>query len=448
MDSRTKYAPIEDVVSALEIILEDHIEDDMLSKIFSINNAFKVINFGCIKETDQILVMTNYYEIMSWIISYTYVPDNIIIITAHTNCYYGKVKWEDFHLLLTGYQYTKPILTCDENILAECPEQVFDVAIVGLLNPFDLQLEKPMNRFYLDAGVDYEFFEQSLIKASKDLKDNGVLIILSKPGWVLKIWDMLDTLALQLDYNNYKLYVDNDRNPNTFIWLRFIKNMKESNLELNKNNLLNLMRDNNIDRLFAHRNKLLFPYVELQEYNSDAYVDLSQNTEYMQYFFNLETTRNLSKLCGNYTACLVTPSVAQHAHKEGKNIVLFERDNRFRENGGLRFIKYDLHKGLTKLLYTRYLNKFDRVICDPPFNIRLDILSKDVAELLKNDNSSIAYIIFPNKDKASLINAMKRNKMYLIDEPNQISIEYARPPKIVRIHGKDAIQLYKFSFVM
>ena len=97
-------------------------------------------------------------------------------------------------------------------------------------------------------------------------------------------------------------------------------------------------------------------------------------------------------------------------------------------------------------MYTRYLNKFDRVICDPPFNIKLDVLSKDIAELLKHDNSSMAYIVFPNKDKASLINAMKIIGMYLVAEPNHINIEYARPPKIVRIHGKDAIQVYKFSF--
>jgi 16S rRNA G966 N2-methylase RsmD len=199
--------------------------------------------------------------------------------------------------------------------------------------------------------------------------------------------------------------------------------------------------------LFAHKNNLIFPYVELQEYSSDAYIEIGQNIEYMQYFFTMETTFNLTKLCNDYTACLVTPSVAQCAYKEGKNIVLFEQDNRFRENKGLKYIKYDLYKGLTKLLYNRYLNKFDTVICDPPFNIRLDILSRDIAELLKHDKSSIAYIVFPNKDKANLINAMKIIGMHLIEEPNKVSIEYAKPPKIVRVQGKDAIQLFKFSFL-
>lgn len=447
MDSFTKYASIEDVVSALEIILEDDIKDVMLSKIFDLNNAFKIINFGCIKDTDHVLVMTNFYEIMTWIISYIFVPKKIIIRSACSSCYFDQSKLEDFHLLLNGYQYTKPILISNENNLVECMEQAFDVAIVGFLNPFNLQLEKSKNRFYLETGIGYEMFKKYLIKASEDLKDSGVLIILSKPGWILKVWDVLDSLNLLLDYYNYKLYVDSDRDPNTFVWLKFIKNTKGNNPEINKNNVLNLMRDNNIDRLFAHKNNILFPYVELQEYNSDAYVDLSQNNEYMQYFFTIETTINLSKLCDNYTACLVTPSVAQYAHKEGKNIVLFERDNRFRENGGLKYIKYDLYKGLTKLLYNRYLNKFDRVICDPPFNIKLDILSKDIAELLKHDKRSMAYIIFPNKDKARLVHAMKKSGMYLMDEPNQISIEYTKPPKIVRIHGKDAIQLYKFSFI-
>lgn len=448
MESCIKYASIEDVVSAFEIILEDEKKDAMLSKILSENNAFKIINFGCIKETDHVLVMTNYHEIITWIISYIYVANRIVSRTAQPSCYIDESKWEDFHHLLDGYQYTKPVFIHNDDKTANGLKQTFDVAIVGHLNSLRLKEEKPMGRFHLETGDDYMQFEKHLIKISSDLKDSGVLIILSKPGWILKIWSLLDSLTLQLDYNNYKLYVDGYRGPNTFVWLRFIKCSYDSNPEINKRNVLNLMRDNNIDRLFAHKNNLLFPYVELRENPADAYVDLSQNSEYMQYFFTIETTMILSKLCGNYTACLVTPSVARCAHKEGKNIVLFERDNRFRENGGLKYIKYDLNKGLTKLLYTRYLNKFDRVICDPPFNIRLDILAKDIVELLKHDKSSMAYIVFPNKDRASLINAMKRSGMYYIDEPNLINIEYARPPKIVRIHGKDAIQVYKFSFII
>ncbi|HWT76880.1 MAG TPA: hypothetical protein VN258_19440, partial [Mobilitalea sp.] len=139
-------------------------------------------------------------------------------------------------------------------------------------------------------------------------------------------------------------------------------------------------------------------------------------------------------------------SVARYAYQEGKNIVLFERDNRFRENGGMKFVKYDLYKGLTKLMHNKYLNKFDHVICDPPFNIKLDVLSNDITELLKHDKSSIAYIIFPRKQKAGLVNVMKMNGMHLIEDPDQISIEYAKPPKIVRLYGRDAIQLYKFSY--
>jgi 16S rRNA G966 N2-methylase RsmD len=139
--------------------------------------------------------------------------------------------------------------------------------------------------------------------------------------------------------------------------------------------------------------------------------------------------------------------VAQCAHKDGKNIILFERDNRFRENGGLKYVKYDLYKGLPKLLHNKYLHAFDKVICDPPFNIKLNVLADDIDELLKNNKHSMAYIIFPSKDKASLVNAMKRKCLYIVDESNQISIEYVRPPKIVRINGIGAIQLYKFTYV-
>ncbi|MEW8994647.1 hypothetical protein [Clostridium sp.] len=291
-------------------------------------------------------------------------------------------------------------------------------------------------------------FEKLLAKSSKLLKKDGRLIVLTKPGWILKLWSLIHDLGLQLEYDSYSLYIDSNRHPNEFIWLRFIKRDVNINLELHKRNILSLMNDNNIDRLYAHRNNLIFPYVELSYSNSEAYVKLNQNLEYMQYFFSVETTANLAKLCEGYTACLVTPSIARYAYKINKNIVLFERDNRFRENGGLRFVKYDLNIGLTKFLRNKYLKKFDRVICDPPFDIKLDVLANDIVELLKQDRESDVYIIFPNNRKISLINAMKARGLLLEEEIQKMSIEYARPPKIVRVNGKDAIQLYKFTCVI
>ena len=59
---------------------------------------------------------------------------------------------------------------------------------------------------------------------------------------------------------------------------------------------------------------------------------------------------------------------------------------------------------------------------------------------------SVAYIVFPSNRMASLINIMNTNGLVYIEDVNKISIEYAKPPKIVRVNGKDAIQLFKFTF--
>jgi hypothetical protein len=116
------------------------------------------------------------------------------------------------------------------------------------------------------------------------------------------------------------------------------------------------MKDTNIDRLYAHRNNLVFPYVELINESTANYVKVEQNLEYLQYFFTAETTAKLSNLCIGYTACLVTPSIAVYSCSRNKNVVLFERDNRFRQTSGLKFVKYDLETGLTILNQRRYSN--------------------------------------------------------------------------------------------
>lgn len=206
------------------------------------------------------------------------------------------------------------------------------------------------------------------------------------------------------------------------------------------------MKEVFFNRLYAHRNNLRFPYVELSYNNTESYVLLNQHSEFMQYFFSVETTARLAELCESYTACLVTPSVARYAHNLNKNIVLFERDSRFRENGGLKFVKYDLKKGLTKLLQNKYMKKFDIVVCDPPFDISLDILASDIDELLKTDNKSVAYVIFPSSRETHLKNAMMRKGLNLNEVDEKIGIVYAKPPKLVRVHGRDAIQLYKFTY--
>ncbi|WP_346929435.1 hypothetical protein [Clostridium sp.] len=448
MDTTLKFAREEDVICAMELVYEHEIRNMLISNIFGLNKALSFINFACINDTDNVITIGSHLEITTLLISYIYAPQKLVTQISDTSCGINNGVLKNINELLSGYKYTEIVSSNLDIELIECEGESFDVAIVGFTNLIDISEEVQINRFSLEAGVEYEMFEKLLTKSSKLLKKDGRLVVLTKPWWILKLWSLIHDLGLQLEYDSYSLYIDSNRHPNEFIWLRFIKRDVNVNLELHKRNILSLMNDNSFDRLYAHRNNLIFPYVELSYSNSEAYVKLNQNLEYMQYFFSVETTANLAELCEGYTACLVTPSVAQYAYKINKNIVLFERDNRFRENGGLRFVKYNLNGGLTKFLRNEYLKKFDRVICDPPFDIKLDVLANDIIELLKQDRESVVYIIFPNNRKISLINAMKARGLLLEEEIQKMSIEYARPPKIVRVNGKDAIQLYKFTCVI
>jgi len=430
MDKTLKFAHEEDVICAMELVYEHEIRNMLISNIFGLNKALSFINFACINDTDNVITIGSHLEITTLLISYIYAPQKLVTQISDISCGIDNGVFKNINELLSGYKYTEIISSNFDIGLVEYEKESFDVAILGFANLINISEEVQINRFSLETGIEYEMFERLLAKSSKLLKKDGRLVVLTKPGWILKLWSLIHDLGLQLEYDSYSLYVDSNRHPNGFIWLRFIKRDINFNLELHKRNILSLMHDNNIDRLYAHRNNLIFPYVELSYSNSEAYVKLNQNLEYMQYFFSVETTANLAELCEGYTACLVTPSVAQYAYKINKNIVLFERDNRFRENGGLKFVK------------------FDRVICDPPFDIKLDVLANDIVELLKQDRKSVAYIIFPNNRKSSLINAMKVRGLLLEEETQKISIEYSRPPKIVRVNGKDAIQLYKFIYVI
>lgn len=448
MDTTLKFAHEEDVICAVELVYEHEIKNMLTSNIFGLNRALAFINFACINDTDNVITIGSHLEITTLLISYIYTPQKLVTQTSDTSCCIDNRLLKNINELLSGYKYTEIISSNLHIGLIEYEKESFDVAILGFANLINISEEVQINRFSLETGIEYEMFERLLAKSSKLLKKDGRLVVLTKPGWILKLWSLIHDLGLKLEYNSYSLYVDSNRHPNGFIWLRFIKGDVNVNLELHKRNIISLMNDNNIDRLYAHRNNLIFPFVELSYSNSEAYVKLNQNLEYMQYFFSVETTANLAELCEGYTACLVTPSVAQYAYKINKNIVLFERDNRFRENGGLKFVKYDLNIGLTKFLQNKYSKKFDRVICDPPFDIKLDVLANDIIELLKQDRKSVVYIIFPNNRKISLINAMKARGLLLEEETQKICIEYARPPKIVRVNGKDAIQLYKFTYVI
>lgn len=447
MDKVWQNAYEEEVCSALEIMYEHESLHVIASDVFGLKAALSFVNFGCIKDTDHVIAIGSHLGVAALLVSYLYTPKKLVIeATGLYNDVYHSV-WGNINQLLSGYRSTQPIYSDFDADPIEYGEESFDAAIVGYAAKLiNCSWEAPDDRFILEVGEEFDYFELILLKSSKLLKKDGRLVVLAKPGWVLKLWNLIQDLGLQMEYDYYHLYIGSTRFPNSFVWLRFVKRNEDMDLKFHKKNILSLMNTNNIDRLYAHRNNLRFPYVELSYNNTESYVLLNQHSEFMQYFFSVETTARLAELCVGYTACLVTPSVARYAHNLNKNIVLFERDNRFRENGGLKFVKYDLKKGLTKLLQNKYMKKFNIVVCDPPFDIKLDILASDIDELLKTDNKSVAYVIFPSSRETHLKNAMMRKGLMLNEVDEKIGIVYAKPPKLVRVHGRDAIQLYKFTY--
>lgn len=464
-----RYAPTIDVISAAEFLIENSIADKFIMGFSDVQDMISLINIGEINEGADIFI--NILEdniIFSMLTSYLYSPNNLIANMASANkidqreeiaMYSWNEKWNVINELLEGYIHTNavPIISDDGEINTGLK---FDTIFSGGINKSNKWLEAEGARFDLDIGTEYEEYERNLKGASSNLKQNGKLILLSKPGWILKSWELIEQLELQLEYQESSIYLNDLRHPNTYVWLKFVNAGKNFDSEKQKRNILSLMRDNNIDRLFAHRNDLKFPYVDLSYKNSETYVNLNQDLSCMQYFFSAETTKNLALLCEGCTACLVTPSVAA-AHAEmcaqqkianaaKHKVVLFERDNRFRQKDGVKFVKYDLNTGLTKLTQRQYAGKFDKVICDPPFDINLDILARDIKELLKIGQEAhveaYAYVVFPEHRKVSLINAMNSKGFVLSQNKAYFDIEYGRPPKLVRVYGKQAIQLYKFEY--
>ncbi|HEX2945597.1 MAG TPA: hypothetical protein VHT96_06550 [Clostridia bacterium] len=440
----------DDVAVAMELVKESRMNLTNI-KAFELQNIITVANFGCISNTDKVLVVASEVKEITLAVSYIYTPKilksfRISINTDVCNNQISDVQnWEMLNQILSGHSHTKPTFHISDIDNLENENEKFDIAIAGYINSSEMLADEPFNRFKLEAGIEFDIFNKLLIKTCKLLKTEGKLLILVKAGWVLMAWTTILELGLQLEYDSYRLYISEHHHPNAILWLRLVKRENKINHEEHKRNIRALMEENNIDRLYAHRNDLIFPYVELSNGNNEAYVTLRENKEYLQYFFSRETTENLASLCEEYTACLVTPSVAQYAHSINKNVVLFERDNRFREKGGLKFVKYDLEKGLTKFQLNKYARKFNTVLCDPPFDINLDVLARDIVELIGMKEAGIAYIVFPESRKNSLIRAMKAKGFLYSEGSANICIEYVKPPKIVRIHGKQAIQLYAFA---
>jgi len=88
---------------------------------------------------------------------------------------------------------------------------------------------------------------------------------------------------------------------------------------------------------------------------------IDEKHELEQYFFDQDTIDELVELvdCFENPCCVCTPMVAQAMLERGREVAIFDIDERFSSMPGFR--RWDLEQPV-------YLNEeFDFVICDPPF---------------------------------------------------------------------------------
>ena len=405
-----------------------------------------IASLSCITQEENVLLATKENRELALILEYLYNPKYLMILFQQYDeivCTLETDYWRRFHERFSKFISTMPCIVQKPLSVPRIKNTKFDVILYSSYEtsiPFQVDCTE---RFQMILGEGYESFVEIINNSPKLMKDEGRLIVIARPCWLLPVWELLECNQLQFDYQDFHYYFQKEQNQNRLVCLRFSYHSKGIDTMKQKRNLIQFMEENNIDRLFAHRNNFIYPYHELAKEAPPAYVSVTQNRCNSQYFFSAETTEKITALCRGYTACLVVPSIAICAYDKGKNIVLFEMDNRFRSNGELKFVKYDLYKGLHKLTVRKYGKKFNTVICDPPFNVDLDVLAKDIYELILNAVDSCIYVVYPRSRASLLCNAMKKKSMHLTEcELN--TVEYSKPPKLVRQEGADAIKLYKF----
>ncbi|WP_055667016.1 hypothetical protein [Desnuesiella massiliensis] len=197
MEGKEIFATTEDIISAAELISEAEENNILISEAFGIYNAVTLVNLGCIKSTDKVFVMCSEVDSITWAISYVYTPQQLISNKINSDETVGNIvlamerRWKSIDELLKKYVHTKPRFfnVNVENI--EYDNECFDIVISGFINIAEIKIKEPVSRFYLETGIEYEIFEKLLIKASNILKKEGILLILSKPGWVLKSWTLI-----------------------------------------------------------------------------------------------------------------------------------------------------------------------------------------------------------------------------------------------------------------
>ncbi len=93
---------------------------------------------------------------------------------------------------------------------------------------------------------------------------------------------------------------------------------------------------------------------------------MEERHEHEQYFFAEPSVNHLAQFLGRYDSvcALCTPMVGRRLAEAGKNVVTLDLDERFSDVRG--FKRWDIHRP------ERLQQKFDVIVCDPPFfNISL-----------------------------------------------------------------------------
>jgi len=196
MDKTLKFAHEEDVICAMELVYEHEIRNMLISNIFGLNKALSFINFACINDTDNVITIGSHLEITTLLISYIYAPQKLVTQISDISCGIDNGVFKNINELLSGYKYTEIISSNFDIGLVEYEKESFDVAILGFANLINISEEVQINRFSLETGIEYEMFERLLAKSSKLLKKDGRLVVLTKQGWILKLWSLIHDLGL------------------------------------------------------------------------------------------------------------------------------------------------------------------------------------------------------------------------------------------------------------
>ena len=138
--------------------------------------------------------------------------------------------------------------------------------------------------------------------------------------------------------------------------------------------------------------------------------NIKEKHDLEQYFFDKKTAQKLfdlfvreslfenKKCC--FLCCPVLAKIAKEYELE-ENTALFDIDERF--DHFKNYKKFDLL--LEKM--EKELEKFDIIVCDPPFfSVKIDQLGKAIASLLKNDGK--AYAVFLKRRGKEFYRSMKR----------------------------------------